>query len=380
MRVHAARRDAHAVHGYLAGADDARAEDFSTAWCDPDVRAVVCATGGYGAQRMVDHVDWAALRGADPTVLVGFSDVTALHQAVATQLGVSTLHGPMSATQSFVGSVAAELHLRATLLDPESVRVLSAPTAHAVVGGRATGVTTGGCLSVLTTSVATTSFGGTRGGLVLLEDVDEKAYRLDSYLTHLRRSGWFDGATGIVLGSWADCEPAEPVVVDVLGDLGVPILGELGFGHGPTPSPCRSACGPTSTPMPAPSRWTCRRSPEPGQCGHSPVRNGSYGGGMTETFHQRHLAGARFEQVDLTGATFQQVYLKDVVFRDVDISGMRIRGAFGLRRRHQRRARERACPGHRCDPVDRGRARPSSPGAAQAPPHRRRRFPRGVGP
>ena len=112
-----------------------------------------------------------------------------------------------------------------------------------VVGGRATGVTTGGCLSVLTTSVGTTSFGGTGGGLVLLEDVDEKAYRLDSYLTHLRRSGWFDGATGIVLGSWADCEPAEPVVVDVLGDLGVPILGELGFGHGPDPITGAARCG-----------------------------------------------------------------------------------------------------------------------------------------
>ena len=235
VRVMPHARNSHAVHAYLAGADEGRAEDFSTAWCDPDVRAVVCARGGYGAQRMVDLVDWAALRGADPTALVGFSDVTALHQAVVSRLGVSTLHGPMSATQSFVGSLAAQLHLRATLFDPESVQVLSAPTAHALVGGRAAGVTTGGCLSVLTTSVATASFGGTVGGLVLLEDVDEKAYRLDSYLTHLRRSGWFEGANGIVLGSWADCEPAEPVVADVLGDLGVPIVGELGFGHGPDP-------------------------------------------------------------------------------------------------------------------------------------------------
>ena len=104
-----------------------------------------------------------------------------------------------------------------------------------MVGGRATGVTIGGCVSVLSTSVATTAFTGTRGGMALLEDVNEPAYRLDSYLTHLRRAGWFDGVAGIVLGSWAGCEPAEPVVVDVLGDLGVPILGELGFGHGPDP-------------------------------------------------------------------------------------------------------------------------------------------------
>ena len=70
---------------------------------------------------------------------------------------------------------------------------------------------------------------------MLLEDVNEKAYRIDSYLTHLRRSGWFEGAAGVVLGSWADCEPAEPVVADVLGDLGVPILADLGFGHGDDP-------------------------------------------------------------------------------------------------------------------------------------------------
>jgi muramoyltetrapeptide carboxypeptidase len=85
---------------------------------------------------------------------------------------------------------------------------------------------------MLTTSVATRTSLAARGGLVLLEDVDEKAYRIDSYLTHLRRSGWFDGAAGVVLGSWADCEPVEDVVTDVLGDLGVPILGDLGFGHG----------------------------------------------------------------------------------------------------------------------------------------------------
>ena len=125
--------------------------------------------------------------------------------------------------------------MRTTLFAPESVQVLSHPSAHALVGGAAVGVTTGGCLSMLTTSVATPSALTARGGLVLLEDVDEKAYRLDSYLTHLRRSGWFDGAAGVVLGSWADCEPAEPVVADVLGDLGVPILGDFGFGHGDDP-------------------------------------------------------------------------------------------------------------------------------------------------
>lgn len=228
--------DGSARHTYLAADDEARAEDFGAAWVASDVRAIFCVRGGYGAQRMIDLVDWSSLRGAEPPVLVGFSDVTALHQAVATRLGVVTLHGPMTATQSFNGSPAAQEHLRATLFEPESVRVLANPSAHPLVGGTAVGVTTGGCLSTLATSVATPSAPPTvRGGLVVLEDVNEKAYRIDSFLTQLRRSGWFDGAAGVVLGSWADCEPAEPVVADVLGDLGVPILGDLGFGHGADP-------------------------------------------------------------------------------------------------------------------------------------------------
>ena len=235
VRVMPHVRDVHPVHAYLAGDDDARAEDFSTAWAAPEVRAIVCVRGGYGSQRMADLVDWSALRSAEPKVLVGYSDVTALHQAVAARLGVVTLHGPMSGALSFLASAPSREHLRTTLFEPESVQVLSRPSAHPLVGGSAVGVTTGGCLSMLTTSVATSSALSARGGLVLLEDVDEKAYRIDSYLTHLRRSGWFDGAAGVVLGSWADCEPAEPVVADVLGDLGVPILAELGFGHGDDP-------------------------------------------------------------------------------------------------------------------------------------------------
>lgn len=236
MRIMPHVLDTHAVHSYLAGDDAARAADFGAAWADPEVRAIFCARGGYGAQRMVDMVDWPALRDAEPTVLVGYSDITALHQAVATHLGAVTLHGPMTATRSFVDSRAAKDHLCATLFEPESVQVLSQPTAHTFVGGTAVGVTTGGCLSVLATSVGTPTAPPTaRRGLVLLEDINEKAYRIDSYLTQLRRSGWFDGVTGIVLGSWADCEPAEPVVLDVLAALGVPILSELGFGHSPDP-------------------------------------------------------------------------------------------------------------------------------------------------
>ncbi|GHH76118.1 putative carboxypeptidase [Promicromonospora soli] len=229
-------RDTHPGHRYLAGSDEARAADFQEAWLDPDVRAVVAARGGYGAARMIDLVDWDALAAADPKVLVGYSDCTVLHQAVAARLGLVSLHGPMPGTLSFVKSEPAREHLRRTLFEPETAQVLAGPHAEALVGGTARGITTGGCLSLLTTSIgvgATPS--SAAGGIVLLEDIDERAYRIDSFLTHLLRAGWFDGALGVVLGSWQDCEPVEPVVRDLLGSLGIPILSELGFGHGPDP-------------------------------------------------------------------------------------------------------------------------------------------------
>lgn len=226
----------HPDHAYLAGSDEARAADFQEAWLDPDVRAVVSARGGYGAARMVELVDWDALAATDPKVLVGYSDCTVLHQAVAARLGLVSLHGPMSGTMSFLKSDVAREHLRRTLFEPEATQVITGPDAHTLVGGTARGITTGGCLSLLTTSVGTgTTMPSAAGGIVLLEDVEEKAYRIDSFLTHLLRAGWFDGAVGIVLGSWQDCEPVEPVVLDLLGPLGIPILGELGFGHGPDP-------------------------------------------------------------------------------------------------------------------------------------------------
>lgn len=221
-------------HEYLAAGDRQRAADFTAAWTAPDIRAVFCARGGYGAQRMLDLVDWAALRHAAPKVLAGYSDITALHQAVNAELGLVSLHGPMLSTSDLLDHPAAQEHLRATLFEPESVRVLTHPDAHELIAGTAQGVTTGGCVSVLAGSVGTTP-PPSADAIVLLEDVSEDAYRVDGFLTTLRRSGYFERVAAVVTGSWANCEPIEPVLVDVLGGLGVPVLGDLGFGHGPAP-------------------------------------------------------------------------------------------------------------------------------------------------
>jgi muramoyltetrapeptide carboxypeptidase len=225
--------DVHDRFGYLAGGDADRAGDLQDAWLDPSVAAVLCARGGYGVQRILDRLDWSAMRGVAPKVLAGYSDITALHEAFATRLGVATLHAPMVGAHVFVSDDRTAELFRRTLFEPESVRTLTSPTAHALVPGMARGVTVGGCLGMLAAELGTaTGRGSAEGGIVLLEDVDEKAYRVDGYLTHLRRAGWFDGVAGVVLGSWKDCEPVEDVMRDRLTDLGVPVVSELGFGHG----------------------------------------------------------------------------------------------------------------------------------------------------
>ncbi|GAA2915519.1 MULTISPECIES: S66 peptidase family protein [Streptomyces] len=228
----------HRALDYLAGTDAERAADLRDAWCDPSVAAVLCARGGYGAQRMVDLLDWAAMRAAGPKVFAGFSDITVLHQAFATRLGLATLYGPGVAGVDFLKNARAQEQLRATLFEPESVRTLTAvpPGGSALVPGRARGVTLGGCLSLLASDLGTPhAHAAARGGLLLIEDIGESPYRLDRYLTQLLRTGWLDGVAGIVLGSWATCGPYEDlraVFADRLGGLGVPVVEEFGFGHG----------------------------------------------------------------------------------------------------------------------------------------------------
>jgi muramoyltetrapeptide carboxypeptidase len=222
----------HRALRYLADTDQRRAADFQAAWLDSSVSAVIAARGGYGTQRMVDLIDWTALRAAEPKIFAGSSDVTALHQALAAELGLITLFSPMPAG-TFWDDTAADA-MRRVLLDAAAPVVLRAD--EALVPGVARGTLTGGNLSLLASSVGTAEHRPVDGAIALLEDVGEDVYRLDRMLTQLLRSGWFAGVTGIALGSWTNCGDAAAVrslMLDRLGPLGVPILSGLGFGHLP---------------------------------------------------------------------------------------------------------------------------------------------------
>ena len=217
-----------------AGSDRQRADDLQRAWCDVSTRAVIVGRGGSGAARIVDLLDWEAMAAAGPRWLVGFSDVTVLHQAVANRLGLATLWGPMAATAIFAGERPDEPSrdlLRAALFAPEELDLL-ADGLTTIVPGRSTGVLVGGTLALLANTVGTPEHRPAAGGIALLEDVGEPAFRLDSMLTQLLRVSWFDDVAGIALGSWTDCgEGALDTVVERLAPLGVPMVTGLGFGH-----------------------------------------------------------------------------------------------------------------------------------------------------
>lgn len=218
---------------YLAAPDAVRAAELTAAWTAPDVAAVFCARGGYGVQRMVDLLDWPVLAEAGPKVLVGFSDVTALHQAFASRLGVVTLHGPV-VTSLGAGDDASRDHLRWMLFDPESVHDLTPMSGRVRVGGVADGVLVGGNLALLAAEVGTPTARPAARGIAVLEDVGEDPYRLDRLLTQLLRSGWFDDVRGVAVGRLTGCgsdEASRRVVEDRLAPLGVPLVTDLPFGH-----------------------------------------------------------------------------------------------------------------------------------------------------
>lgn len=227
----------HATHDHLAAPDEDRARDFQDAWCDPSIAAVIAARGGYGVQRMVDLLDWEALRRAGPKLFVGYSDLTVLHEALANRLGLVTVHGPMPATKAFLADGPTRDHLYRTLFHPETVGPITSPTARPLVPGRAHGRTLGGCLRLLAAELGTPGArASAAGGILLLEDTEEEPYSIDRDLTQLLRAGWLDQVAGIALGSWHACGPYQPVrevLRERLAPLGVPVVEELGFGHGP---------------------------------------------------------------------------------------------------------------------------------------------------
>jgi muramoyltetrapeptide carboxypeptidase len=235
--------------GYLGGSIDERIEDLHWAFSTPECKAVFCTRGGYGAAMLLDRIDFGLIR-RNPKILLGYSDITALHLGIQRAAGLVTLHGPTpldSYSEYTFGLLKRALFDTAplgTLSNPPETNPLKRThPVRTLRGGVARGPLIGGNLTLVSTTMGTPWEIQTDGKILFLEDVGEQPYSMDRMLTQLRLAGKFRNIKGLALGECNDCKPREfkpsfestlslPEVYDhILGDLGVPVVSGLTFGH-----------------------------------------------------------------------------------------------------------------------------------------------------
>jgi muramoyltetrapeptide carboxypeptidase len=232
--------------GYLAGSDEARAESVNALLRDPGVHAILCLRGGYGSLRLLDRIDYAAMRD-QPKIFQGFSDITALHVAFGQRSGVVTFHGPTLFGLAPPGGHAFnQEHCWQALMATAPLGDIPDDPANPYVWvireGEATGELVGGCLTLLCATLGTPYEIDTAGKVLLIEDVGCAPYQIDMMLTQLRLAGKLAAAAAIVIGRMTDTDPdtrrgyhpslsLDDVLVDHLAHGSGPVLYGLPLGH-----------------------------------------------------------------------------------------------------------------------------------------------------
>lgn len=233
-------------YGHLAGTDARRAGDLNAMFADAEVKAIVCVRGGSGAARLLPLLDYDAIR-AHPKVLLGYSDITALHNAILAQAGLVTFHGPIGAGSWNRFNVdqfrrmffERELMQYKNTVDAGDELVPRKHRALTITGGKARGELIGGNLSVLVALAGSPYLPDFAGRILFLEDVDEAPYRVDRMLTTLKLMGALDAIAGFVFGECTDCDPEDgygsltldQIFDDHIKPLGIPAYRGAMIGH-----------------------------------------------------------------------------------------------------------------------------------------------------
>lgn len=239
-------KSARGNKGFLAATDKERLDDLHWAFSDKEISAVWCVRGGYGAARLLPDIDYNLIR-KNPKILIGYSDITSFHLAISNNTGLVTFHGPVAASEL---SDYTKKHVTNVLMNPSApykielseynkANSLNLFKTETIAGGKARGQLIGGNLSLLSALAGTPfALANLKGKILFIEDVGEQPYRIDRMLTQLRQSADLRSLAGIALGIFEDCNPRtkdtqtlSDVVKDRLGDLGIPVIYGLSFGH-----------------------------------------------------------------------------------------------------------------------------------------------------
>ena len=232
--------------GHLAGTDAERAGDLNAMFADPSVKAIVCTRGGSGAARLLPLLDYDAIR-RNPKVLLGYSDITALHNAIHAKTGLVTFHGPIGSGSWNAFNVD---QFQRVLLNRELVEFRNKVDAGdelvprrnrtiTITGGKARGELVGGNLTVLTALAGSPYLPDFSGKILFLEDVSEAPYRVDRMFSTLKLMGALDKVAGVIFGECTDCNPGdgygsltlEQIFEDHVRPLKVPAYRGAMIGH-----------------------------------------------------------------------------------------------------------------------------------------------------
>lgn len=237
----AAGESCYQRYGYLSGSDTVRANDMNKMFKDKNIDAVFCLRGGYGTPRILDLLDYEAIKN-NPKLFIGYSDITALHVALSNNCNMVTFHGPMTTSDMIddFDDFSKQCYMKAItsteplgfIKNPDGVDIKS------LVKGKAKGKIIGGNLALLTAAIGTPYEVDTKGKLFFIEEVEEFTYRVDRMLTQLKLAGKFDDCTGIILGDFKDCIPQtsddltlSQVFNDIIVPTNKPTIYNLKAGH-----------------------------------------------------------------------------------------------------------------------------------------------------
>lgn len=241
-------KNIRADYGSLAGTDEQRLADLHQMFSDPAIQGVWCARGGYGCARILPKVDFKMIR-RNPKVFVGYSDITALHIAIQRYTGLVTYHGPVGSStltdytreqlEQLLFAPSENYTIKLAPLQKEKALEDAAYSTKIIRPGVAEGQLVGGNLTLLASALGTNYIPDLKNKILFIEDIGEKPYRIDRMLTSLRQAWPLSDLAGIAMGVFADCEAKSgsrsltllETIEDRLGDLDMPIVYGLSFGH-----------------------------------------------------------------------------------------------------------------------------------------------------
>ncbi|MEH7178428.1 S66 peptidase family protein [Neobacillus vireti] len=202
------------IYGYLAGSDQDRLDDLHAMFLDSEVKAIFCASGGYGTARLASNIDYEIIK-ANPKIFWGYSDITFLHTSIRQETGLITFHGPMLGSD--IGKEDTHAFSKQgfqQLFEPTDVSYTERfSPLETVAEGVASGELVGGNLSLIVSTLGTPFEIDTKGKILFIEDVNEEPRSVDRMLNQLQMAGKLDEVVGFVIGDFCDCTPKRELTL-----------------------------------------------------------------------------------------------------------------------------------------------------------------------